>query len=377
MLIIVGYICILLVSIYTLIYISRHLHIYGTRITAVLNFLTLFVAVIIYSTLYLFSVIVFFSINVNLILWKLSLIFGFISLMLTSLILAFLKEYKKIPYFPFLIFTLLLGILIGSLFSPEAVQVYINSTNSPPILLADISKITYRFNLATGLIITIFQCSVVIYYFILSQAIYVKARSKEIVKGLVINTIIFSILILMYILYIIVHLSIFRELHILLLWVNIFGVCIVLIKKPEIYTELTNKVYFINIYHKSGILLYSYEFGESKAIIDSTTWGNIIIGINHMLSEFVDTKDQIEVLKTDNSDIIVNYDDLGFAVVLITNQKNMILKKLMDNFSQDFRNKYESELNEIQDLNRLINVSEFTETKNIVEKNFHLYLEKD
>ena len=97
-----------------------------------------------------------------------------------------------------------------------------------------------------------------------------------------------------------------------------------LIKKPEIYTELTNKVYFINIYHKSGILLYSYEFGESKAIIDSTTWGNIIIGINHMLSEFVDTKDQIEVLKTDNSDIIVNYDDLGFAVVLITNQKNMI-----------------------------------------------------
>ena len=174
MLIIVGYICILLVSIYTLIYISRHLHIYGTRITAVLNFLTLFVAVIIYSTLYLFSVIVFFSINVNLILWKLSLIFGFISLMLTSLILAFLKEYKKIPYFPFLIFTLLLGILIGSLFSPEAVQVYINSTNSPPILLADISKITYRFNLATGLIITIFQCSVVIYYFTLSQSIYVK-----------------------------------------------------------------------------------------------------------------------------------------------------------------------------------------------------------
>ncbi|HDZ18270.1 MAG TPA: hypothetical protein ENH75_08270 [archaeon] len=147
-----------------------------------------------------------------------------------------------------------------------------------------------------------------------------------------------------------------------------------LVKKPEIFLELTNKIYSINIYHKSGILLYSYKFRPINDESDSAIWGNILIGINHILSEFIDTKDQIEVLQTYNSDIIVNYDELGFAVVLITNHQNPILKKLMNNFAQDFRHMYKNELTEIQDLNKLINVSEFNETKSIVERNFHMYL---
>jgi hypothetical protein len=120
--------------------------------------------------------------------------------------------------------------------------------------------------------------------------------------------------------------------------------------------------------------LYSYKFTNDNDEVDSTIWGNILIGINHILSEFVDPKDQIEVLQTEKSDIIVNYDELGFAVVLITNRKNAILKKMMDNFSIEFKNKFKNELTEIQDLNKLINVSEFKETKDIVEKNFQMYL---
>jgi len=147
-----------------------------------------------------------------------------------------------------------------------------------------------------------------------------------------------------------------------------------LVRKPEMFSELTNKIYYINIYHKSGILLYSYQFGTENNQVDSTIWGNILIGINHILSEFVDPKDQIEVIQTENSDIIVNYDSLGFAVMLITNRKNPILKKLMDKFAKEFKNKYEKELTEIQDLNKLINVSEFKETKGVIEKNFQMYL---
>jgi len=147
-----------------------------------------------------------------------------------------------------------------------------------------------------------------------------------------------------------------------------------ILKKPENFLELTNKIHFINIYHKSGILLYSYKFETDNNETDSTIWGNILIGINHILSEFVDTKDQIEVLQTENSDIMVNYDELGFAVVLITNHKNTLLQKLMNNFALEFRLKYTNELTEIQDLNKLINVSEFNETKNIIERNFHMYL---
>ena len=147
-----------------------------------------------------------------------------------------------------------------------------------------------------------------------------------------------------------------------------------LVKKPEMFLELTNKIYYINIYHKSGILLYSYKFNTADNEIDSTIWGNILIGINHILSEFVDPKDQIDVLQTKNSDIIVNYDDTGFAVVLITSRKNDILQNLMQKFTTEFKNKYRNELFEIQDLNKLINVSEFKETKGIIEKSFQIYL---
>ena len=371
---IIGYIFILCVGTYTLVYIYSHHENFGIKFTAILNFLMIFNGVMIYSTLFVLSVSFFLSENINITLWKLSIIFGFISLMLTSLSYTFLKEFKKIPYFPFLYFTTLFGLLIGSFFSPNSVHVYINSLNSPPFLITDISKINYTFDIMTGLIISIFQCSLVIYYFLLSHMISNRARNKEIVKGLLINTIIFAFPISMYILYIIFQIPIFRELHILSLWINILGICYVIVKKPEMFLELTNKIYYINIYHKSGILLYSYKFRTTNNEIDSTIWGNILIGINHILSEFVDPKDQIEVLQTDNSDIIVNYDEFGFAVVLITNRKNAILKKLMENFAREFKNKYKNELIEIQDLNKLINVSEFKETKDIIEKNFQMYL---
>ena len=41
---------------------------------------------------------------------------------------------------------------------------------------------------------------------------------------------------------------------------------------------------------------------------------------------------------------------------------------------KEFEEKYGDELDEIQDLNRIINVSEFTDTKEIIEKNFSIYI---
>ncbi len=108
---------------------------------------------------------------------------------------------------------------------------------------------------------------------------------------------------------------------------------------------------------------------------DSSIWGNILIGINHILSEFIDKKDQIDVMQTKMTDIIVNYNnELGFAVLVITNKKNEILKNLMEKFMTDFESRYESDLVMIQDLNKIINVSDFEEAKEIVEKIFAIYL---
>ncbi|MHA1913425.1 MAG: hypothetical protein ACW990_02685 [Promethearchaeota archaeon] len=343
---------------------------------AVLNFLNLSNVVIIYSSLFISSITIYYSPVINVFLWEFSLVSGFVGLILTSLIYTFLKEYKKIPDFPFVYFVLLLGILIGSFFISDSVTMNIDNPllKVPPFFIFDQSTISYTYNLITGLIIVIFISSILIYYFITSYNIFMKARSKETVKGIINLTLFLSIPLLMHIFYFLYNIPIFRELHILLLWLSILALCIILLRKPEMFFELTNMIYYINIYHKSGVLLYSYHFDKTQNKIDSAIWGNILIGLNHILSEFVDTQDQIDVLQTKNTDIIVNYDDVGFAVVLITNRKNKILTNLIENFTLDFKNKYSKELLEIQDINKLINVAEFKETSELIEKEFYLYL---
>jgi hypothetical protein len=204
--------------------------------------------------------------------------------------------------------------------------------------------------------------------------IYQRTWNEEKAKKMILNTVIFSFPILSLILYILSELPVFREIHILTFWITLLGICITLLKKPEMFIELTNQIYYINIYHKSGILLYSYQFDQTKNETDSAIWGNILIGLNHILSEFVDKQNQIDVLQTKNTDIIVDYDEFGFAVVLIADKKNTILQNLMKKFTVEFKNKFREELLEIQDLNKLINISEFTGTKELIEKGFQLYL---
>ena len=138
---IIGYTCILLVTIYILIHLVRYHHNYGIKTIAALNFLIIFDAVIIYSTLFLLSSIFFFSEVVNLILWKLSIIFGFVNLLLTSITYTFSVKSKKISYFPLIYFISLFGFLIGSLFSSNSIQFSISSSN-----------ITYKVNLTIGII---------------------------------------------------------------------------------------------------------------------------------------------------------------------------------------------------------------------------------
>ena len=122
--------------------------------------------------------------------------------------------------------------------------------------------------------------------------------------------------------------------------------------------SLTNKVYAISIYHKSGILLYSYEFNYESMQTDTEIWGNILIGLNHIVGEFISENTQIDVLQTKNSDIIVNYNnEHGFAVLVLTNQKNVILANMLNEFTREFKENYKKELTEIQDLNNLIDAS--------------------
>jgi hypothetical protein len=367
---VIGYIFALIISIFSLYSISVHYAEYGTTLMTILIMLTIIFTVFIYSTLFFFSI----AISPSVLLWKLSLITGFICLGITALIYAFLYEYKKIPILSFLFYTTLFGLIIGFIFFTDSVQLINNSSNRFYFLILDISNIHYAFIGGIAITITIFLIFLGAYFLYFSIKIYLNSRNRFLTKWLIINTALFCLPILMYILYIFLGYPIFRELHIILLWVNFFSVALMLIKKPEMFLVLTNEIYNINIYHKSGILLYSYKFEKVKPKIDSAIWGNILIGLNYILSEFVDKQDKIDVMKTENLDIIVNYNiDYGFAVLVITNQKNDILHKFLNNFTDDFMEKYESELNDIQDLNKIIDITDFKDTEEIIEKNFKAY----
>ena len=374
---IIGYILILILSTYTIIHIFQHRNKYGTQLIAFLNIANTIIAGIVYSTLFMFSVVIFISYDVNILLWKISLVTGFITLLITSIIYSFFNEYKKIKPFPFIYFTLLFGLLVGALATPDSITLTLNGPLPPMFSIMDPTNMYFEFSLATSIVFILFELFITIYFLYSAAIIYNKTKNKQEGSTLLMNTLVFSISVIMLLLYITVQETIYREIYIVILWVSSFAFYIMLIKKPEMFFILPNRIYSVNIYHKSGIVLYSYNFDNNKTDfkIESARWGTILIGLNHILSEFIDKTDKIDVIQAKKSDLVVRYEnDYGYALVVITNQKNVIIEDLMLGFSNDFNNKYKDILLDIQDINQLINISEFIDIKELVEKHFQLYI---
>jgi len=373
---IIGYLLIFSLSLVVTIHIIRNRKNYGTELIGLLNAATVFTSGILHSTHYILSVVLFISPQINILLWKFSIIAWFISLVITSLLFSFFREYKKIKSFPFIFYTLLFGLLIGALLRPNSVRIILDPSTPSSISLIDPSQINYIMNFSTGSIIIVFQILVLFYYLYIAIKLNIRSKKKEETLSLFLNVIIFSIPITLNTLYILLHNTLLREMAIVILWIAYFGVSIMFVKKPELFFVLPNRIYSINIYHKSGIMIYSYDFDEqTDSKTESTIWGNILIGLNHILSEFLDTKDKINVIQTKEADIVVRYEkDSGYALIVITNRKNTIVEDLMKRFSDEFKQKYKNELNEILDINTIINVSEFSNLKGLIEKNFHLYM---
>ncbi len=372
---IIGYILISILSIYTIIHIFRHRNKYGTRLIAFLNIANAFIAGIVYSTFFMFSVLIFISYDINILLWKISLIVVFISLFITSIIYSFFNEYKKIRLFPFIYFTLLFGLLIGALATPNSIKLALIGPHPSMFSLIDPSNINFIFNLVTSIVGILFELFITIYFLYSAAIIHNKTKNKEESSPLLLNTLVFSISMMMLLLYISLQETLYREMYIIISWVSSFAVDIMLIRKPEMFFILPNRIYSVNIYHKSGIVLYSYNFDNTTGYkVESARWGTILIGLNHILNEFIDKTDKIDVIQTKKTDIVVRYEnDYGYALVVITNQKNDIIEDLMLGFSNDFNSKYKNELLDIQDLNRLINISAFIDIKELIEKHFQLY----
>ena len=372
----IGYIFILIIMLASIIQILRNRIEYGTELNIYLNIASIFNGGIIFSSFFLSSILFYISDDISIFLWKGALISSFISIIINAIIYSFFKKYRKVQSFPFFYLAMMFGLLIGILIIPNSIQFSIELSGPIPFFFGDPSLVNFYFDFYSGFIIIIFQSTIILYLLYTSLLINFEVKNKSESLPLVINSIIYFIPSLMFFLYIIFQDPIYRELYITSIWITQFAVAIVLIKKPEIFFILPNEIYAVNIYHKSGILLYSYKFEKgSEFQEDSKIWGNVLIGLNYVLSEFTDKEDKIEMIKTKNSDILVLYENKGgYAVMISTNRKNAIVEALSQKFSKEFQEKYREELNDIQDLNKIINVAEFEETKNLIEKNFQLYL---
>ncbi len=353
----------LIASITTIIFLIKNRTNYGIRLIPIFNIAIISFVGIFYPHLLFLSIGIYFSELRNVSFFMALLISEAISIWLYSLDISFLKEYGKIPLFISLYFSLLFSFLIGILISISKITINQQEIN-----------LLYSLNSIPKLIIIIFNWSVLLYLIYTSLRIRMISKFKRISNQLLIFTLILSNSTLFFCLSLILENVIFLHLFIALFWLALITKSLITIRNPKIYVKLTNKIYYIHIYHKSGVLLYSYDFKINNQQRESMIWGNILIGLNHILSEFINKEDQIDVFQTQNTEIVVDYNNTaGFAVLLITNQKNPYMEYCMQQLMIDFEKRYKSELKEIEDINKIINVSEFKDTKQIIEKNFQIF----
>ncbi|MBN1803219.1 MAG: hypothetical protein JW891_17040 [Candidatus Lokiarchaeota archaeon] len=324
------------------------------------------------STAYVCSILFYFSKDVNLFVWKLFLTLQFANYECILLILSSLqqKQKKDLPFFS--VFSIFFGIIIGGIISP--ISVSIDETLQSGTIVFNPSLINYKFQIHLSSAIILFCLFLIFVFTYKNISTHLRSRNKTFSKLLLASNITICIPLFFLIILAIVQLPILRDLQFVFLFFSYLFNAILFAKNPDLALNLTNKVYSINIYHKSGVLLYSYKFEYETPDIESAIWGNIVIGLNHIVGEFIDKKDQIDVLKTRSADIMVDYNnEKGFAVLVMTNRLNKVLSQMMHDFTKEFEIKFEEELKDIQDLNNLIDVSDFKGVDELIKKRFSIY----
>ncbi len=328
---------------------------FGSKLNILLNgSIYIFLGIIFFTFFFLSTEEAFFTEDQALVLWYLSIFFWVFSLSMLSLIQRYVIIFEKRAVLSMLLYSLFIGIILGLFFLPDSFTISLNdgfySFNFQNLLLL-------YFILSYSSIIVGVLCYNLMKY-------YSHIRDNQSKKMLSILTFEFCLIIILYSIYIISQNILIRYFYATLYLIGAVFVSYYLIKKPFLFIELTNKIYDFIIFHKSGILLFSYNFETGKETDESLLKGSILIGINHILSNFIDKKDQLGLIKMKNRDIIFEYDNNhGYALLLTTNHKNSFIDKAVSKFMKKF-----TSLNKeiLKNLTGLIDVSEFRNAKDII-----------
>jgi len=308
----------------------------------------------------------FFNIPFALIIWYISIITRHLSVGMFAIIHNFeLNKDSRVRFLPVLIYIFIGGISLSLLFVPDSFTV-----------IQKDFEYFYLFNnigLLTSIIL--FNFCIVLFSWIIQIKGYHKFADKKLGKFYYIFMLLFSLNIFLYSLYLITLDIYFKLLHSIVYLIGIGYFVFIIIKKPNLFAVFTNKIYDLIIFHKSGILLYSFNFQTREEVDESLLKGSILIGISHILANLSNLEAQVTHIKMKDRAVVFNFNtQLGYAALLIAKHRNKILEKSIDNFMNEF-----STINKdsLKNLTGLIDVSTFKNAKGLINQYFrHFFTEK-
>lgn len=335
------------------------------------NTLSIFLASILFLFLGIFFLVSFLlstEINFNefiaLNLWYISIVFWIFSIGILSVIQKNIIKFEEKTILYTIFYSLIIGIISGLVFFSNSFTI---SSDSDSYKFGFQNILLLYLLIGYNLIIVIVMCYNLIRY--LSSI-----RDNKSQKIISILTFQFCFIITLYSIYIITQNIVFRYLYVTVYLIGEILAVYNIIKKPFLFIELTNKIHDFIIFHRSGILLYSYNFETGEETDESLIKGSILIGINHILSNFIDRKDQLNLIKMKNRDIIFEYDNThGYALLLTANHKNTFIDKAVNRFMTQFTSINGDKL---KTLTGLIDVSEFRNAKELLIEFFEPFIIK-
>ena len=353
------------VSIIGIIYSFTHRENLGSKISVYLNISIFLFFGIFFFPFFSLSSNNYFSKEIALIFWNISLITWLISVALISTLHAFIIEHKKIISLSTFLYSFLGGIGVSLILFPGSIKIIQEGNNYGFIFK----------NFHILMFILIYNSIAIILMAYRNIRNFSNFRDKKSGISLMILSFQFSYLIILCSIYLITQIIFVKNLYLFSYLIGLVMAFYILIKKPSLFFELTNRIYNFIIFHKSGLLLYSYNFETGKESVDSFLKGPILIGISHILSNFADKKEQLNLLKMEELDIVFEYDNkFGYAVLLITNRRNSIIEKGVQRFMKKFSELNKENLIEISSSSKLIDISKFKNAKDIIVEYFNPYL---
>lgn len=315
-----------------------------------------------FFSLYTLSTETYLNEIIALLFWKLSIIIWIASISMLSIIQCFIIKFKRITSIPSIIYAFLGGLIVSLTILSNSIDIFQAS-----------GDYYYEFNnLILLIILIIYNMGVFSFMWFNLISNISNFRDNKSGRNLGLLTFHFSLIILLYTLHLITQYIVFRYMYYIIYLMGAIFASYTIFKKPTLFIELTNRVFDFIIFHKSGILLYSFNFETGKETDDSLLKGSILIGINHILANFIDRKDQLNLIKMKDRDIVFEYDNThDYAILLTMNHKNTFIDKAVRNFMLKFSNLNGEKL---KNMKGLIDVSEFRNAKELIAEFFAPYI---